>query len=64
MTNYKYDFDLHTLQQLPTNDARLFLDIIVNNALLKAQAIQYKDNTVFVISEEQYRKLINSQHKL
>ena len=59
MTNYKYDFDLHTLQQLPTNDARLFLDIIVNNALLKAQAIQYKDNTVFVISEEQYKKLLN-----
>ena len=60
MTNYRYDFDLYTLQQLPSNDARLFLDIIVNNALLKAQAIQYKDNTVFVISEEQYNKLINS----
>jgi hypothetical protein len=60
MINYKYDFDLYTLQELPSNDARLFLDIIVNNALLKAQAIQYKDNTVFVISEEQYNKLINS----
>jgi len=60
MTNYRYDFDLHTFQQLPSNDARLFLDIIVNNALLKAQAIQYKNNTVFVISEEQYNKLINS----
>jgi len=59
MNNYRYDFDLYTLQQLPSNDARLFLDIIVNNALLKAQAIQYKDNTVFVISEEQYNKLIN-----
>ena len=59
MTNYKYDFDLHTLQELPANDARLFLDIIVNKALLQAQAIQYKDNTVFVISEEQYKKLIN-----
>jgi hypothetical protein len=59
MINYRYDFDLYTLQQLPSNDARLFLDIIVNNALLKAQAIQYKDNTVFVISEEQYNKLIN-----
>ena len=59
MTNYRYDFDLHTLQELPSSDARLFLDIIVNNALLKAQAIQYKDNTVFVISEEQYKKLIN-----
>jgi len=60
MTNYRYDFDLYTLQQLPSNDARLFLDIIINNALLKAQAIQYKDNTIFVISEEQYNKLINS----
>lgn len=59
MINYRYDFDLYTLQQLPSNDARLFLDIIVNNALLKAQAIQYKDNTVFVISEEQYNKIIN-----
>ena len=59
MINYRYDFDLYTLQQLPSNDARLFLDIIVNNALLKTQAIQYKDNTVFVISEEQYNKLIN-----
>jgi len=59
MINYKYNFDIHTLQQLPSNDARLFLDIIVNNALLKAQAIQYKENTVFVISEEQYNKLIN-----
>jgi hypothetical protein len=59
MINYRYDFDLYTLQQLPSNDARLFLDIIVNNALLKAQAIQYKNNTVFIISEEQYNKLIN-----
>jgi len=59
MINYGYDFDLHTLQELPTNDARLFLDIIVNKALLQAQAIQYKENTVFVISEEQYKKLIN-----
>ena len=60
MTNYRYDFELHTLNEIPVNDARLFLDIIVNNALLKAQAIQYRDNTVFVISEEQYNKLINS----
>lgn len=59
MTSYRYDFELHTLNELPINDARLFLNIIMNNALTKAQAIQYKDNTVFVISEEQYRKLIN-----
>jgi len=59
MINYRYDFDLHTLQELPSSDARLFLDIIVNKALLQIQAIQYKNNTVFVISEEQYNKLIN-----
>jgi hypothetical protein len=60
MIKYRYDFELHTLNEIPVNDARLFLDIIVNNALLKAQAIQYRENTVFVISEEQYNKLINS----
>jgi len=59
MTNYRYDFELHILHEIPVNDARLFLDIIVNNALIKAQAIQYRENTVFVISEEQYNKLIN-----
>jgi len=59
MINYIYDFELHTLNELPVNDARLFLNIIVNNAVTKAQAIQYKENTVFVISEEQYKKLIN-----
>ena len=58
MNNYRYDFELHTLQELPVNDARLFLDIIVNKALLQTQAIQYKENTVFLISEEQYKKLI------
>ena len=58
MINYRYDFDLHTLQELPNNDARFFLDIIVNKALLQTQAIQYKDNTIFIISEEQYKKLI------
>ena len=58
MINYRYDFELHTLQELPVNDARLFLDIIVNKALLQTQAIQYKENTVFLISEEQYKKLI------
>jgi hypothetical protein len=59
MNNYRYDFDLHTLQELPTTDARLFLDIIVNKSLIQTQAIQYKDNTVFIINEEQYKKLIN-----
>jgi len=56
MIKYRYDFELHTLNEIPVNDARLFLDIIVNNALLKAQAIQYRENTVFVISEESNTK--------
>lgn len=60
MIKYRYDFELHTLNEIPTNDARLFLDIIINKALLQIQAIQYKDNTVFIISEEQYKKLIKS----
>ena len=59
MINYRYDFELYTLNELPINDARLFLNIIVRNALTKVQAIQYKENNVFVISEEQYKKLIN-----
>jgi len=60
MINYKYEFDLHNLQELPANDARLFLDIIINKSLIQTQAIQYKDNTVFIINEEQYKKLINN----
>jgi len=60
MINYKYDFELYTINDLPTTDARLFLNIIETNALTTAQAIQYKDNTVFVISEEQYLRLINT----
>lgn len=52
--------NLWKLYELPSHDARLFLDIIVTNAKYnKIQAIQYRDETVFVISEEQYKKLIN-----
>jgi len=59
MNNYRYDFDLYTLNEIPVNDARLFIDVIVNKALIQTQAIKYKNNTVFVINEEQYKKLIN-----
>ena len=53
--------NLWKLHELPSHDARLFLDIIVANAKYnKIQAIQYRDETVFVISEEQYQKLKNS----
>ena len=55
--NYNNLWELH---ELPSHDARLFLDIIVANAKYnKIQAIQYRDETVFVISEEQYQKLKN-----
>ena len=63
MINYRYDFELHTLNELPVNDARLFLNIIVNNAVTKAQAIQYKENTVFVISEEPLTMLLKNSKK-
>jgi hypothetical protein len=47
-------------QRTPSSDPRMYLDIIVTNAKHnKIQAIQYRDDTVFVISEEQYNKLIN-----
>jgi len=59
MNNYRYDFDLYTLNEIPVNDARLFIDVIVNKALVQTQAIKYKNNTVFIINEEQYKKLIN-----
>ena len=35
------------------------LHIVTNAKYNKIQAIQYRDDTVFVISEEQYKKLIN-----
>lgn len=54
-----YDFDTYTLHELPSNDARLFLDIIINKSLERIQAVKYKDNTVFVISEDLYIKLLS-----
>jgi hypothetical protein len=58
MSNYSYN--LWKLHELTSSDPRMYLDIIVTNAKYnKIQAIQYRDYTVFVISEEQYRKLTN-----
>lgn len=58
MINYSYN--LWKLHESTSSDPRMYLDIIVTNAKHnKIQAIQYKDDTVFVISEEQYKKLIN-----
>ena len=53
--------NLWTLTELRKDDPRNYLEIIVFNARFgKVQAIQYQENKVFVISEEQYQKLKNS----
>ena len=55
-----YNYNLWTLTELRKDDPRAFLDIIILNARFnKIQAIQYQGDKVFVISEEQYKKLIN-----
>ena len=56
-----YSYNLWKLHKLTSSDPRMYLDIIVTNAKHnKIQAIQYRDDTVFVISEEQYLRLINT----
>ena len=56
-----YSYNLWKLHELTSSDPRMYLDIIVTNARYnKIQAIQYRDETVFLISEEQYQKLKNS----
>jgi hypothetical protein len=56
-----YDYNLWTLTELRKDDPRNYLEIIIFNARFnKVQAIQYQENKVFVISEEQYQKLKNS----
>ncbi len=56
MTNHEYN--LWTLTELRKDDPREYLDIIIVNAKFdKVQAIQYQDDTVFVISKVQYEKL-------
>ena len=59
MTNREYN--LWTLTELRQDDPREYLDVIIQNAKFdKVQAIKYQDDTVFVISELQYKKLMNS----
>ena len=54
-----YSYNLWKLHELTSSDPRMYLDIIVTNAKYnKIQAIQYRNDTVFVISEEQYLRLI------
>ncbi len=49
---------LWNLTELRKDDPRGYLDVIVFNAKFnKVQAIKYKEDTVFIISEEQYKKL-------
>ena len=54
------EYHLWTLTELRQDDPRGYLDIIIANAKFdKVQAIKYKDDTVFVISENQYKKFKN-----
>ena len=59
MSNREYN--LWTLTELRQDDPRNYLDVIIANAKYdKVQAIQYQGDTVFVISETQYKKLLIS----
>ncbi len=56
-----YSYNLWTLTELREDDPRAYLDVIMFNARFgKIQAVEYQGNKVFVISEEQYKKLQNS----
>ena len=49
---------LWNLTELRQDDPRSYLELIVLNVTLdKPQAIKYRNDTVYVISEEQYKKL-------
>ena len=51
------EYHLWNLTELRQDDPRNYLDVIIANAKFdKVQAIQYQDDTVFVISENQYKK--------
>jgi hypothetical protein len=51
-------YNLWTLTELRQDDPREYLELIIFNAKYdKVQAIKYKEDTVFVISESQYKKL-------
>jgi hypothetical protein len=55
------EYNLWTLTELRKDDPREYLDIKIANAKYdKVQAIQYQGDTVFVVSELQYKKLMNS----
>lgn len=48
------------LEPLRENDARQFLDVILFKVLAgNSQAIEYKEDIIYVISKEQYQKLLS-----
>ena len=53
------EYNLWSLTELRQDDPREHLELIIFNAKFdKVQAIKHKDDTVFVISETQYKKLL------
>ena len=53
-------YNLWTLTELRQDDPREYLDILIQNAKYdKVQAIKYKEDVVYVVSEAQYKKLVN-----
>lgn len=55
----KHEYNLWTLTEHRRDDPRDYLETIVINAKFgKVQAIEYKNEKVFVVSEEQYKKVM------
>lgn len=53
--------NLWTLTELRQDDPREYLELIIFNVKFdKVQAIKYKDDTVYMVSEAQYKKLLLS----
>ena len=46
MINYRYDFELYTLNELPINDARLFLNIIAGYSVQRKYCIRNIRRTI------------------
>ena len=52
--------NLWNLTELRQDDPRNFLDVIIFNVKFdRVQAIKYKEDIVYVVSETQYKKLAN-----
>lgn len=58
MNNYKYSASAWTFYKSSHDDARYYLEAIVYNASIGIiQPINYQESTVFVISEQQFKKV-------